>query len=93
MLVLTWLPGQRSPVHDHGHSTCVVRVVRGVATENLYRLREGGAEKRAYMTRDLRPGIVTRAPGSSIHSLGNNAESGGETLVTLHIYSPPLSAR
>jgi predicted metal-dependent enzyme (double-stranded beta helix superfamily) len=93
MLALTWLPGQRSPVHDHGASTCVVRVVSGVATENLYRPREGGAEKRAYMTRDLRTGLVVRAPGTLIHSLGNNAEPGGETLVTLHIYSPPLGAK
>lgn len=91
MLALTWLPGQRSPVHDHGASTCIVRVVSGVATENLYRLREGGAERRAYMTRDLRAGIVTRAPGDSIHSLGNNSDE--ELLVTLHIYTPPLTAK
>lgn len=93
MLALTWLPGQRSPVHDHGESTCIVRIVSGVATEHLYRRRDDGEVRRAYMTRDLRAGIVTRAPGDTLHSLGNNAPAHGQTLVTLHVYAPPLAQR
>src|SRR5262249_2667130 len=93
MLVLTWASGQRSPVHDHGASTCVLRIVSGVATEHLYRRREDGALRRDYMTRDLRAGIVTQAPGDTLHSLGNNAPAHGETLVTLHVYTPPLQQR
>lgn len=93
MLALTWLPGQRSPVHDHGPSTCVALIVSGVATEHLYRRREDGALRRDYMKRDLRAGVVMRAPGDALHSLGNNASLPGETLVTLHVYTPPLQAR
>lgn len=33
VLVLTWLPGQTSPIHDHGDSTCLVRVISGSANE------------------------------------------------------------
>lgn len=93
MLALTWLPGQRSPVHDHGGSTCVVRIVSGLATEHLYRRREDGAAKREYVKRVLRPGVVVQMLGDQFHSLGNGAGRDGETLVTLHVYSPPLAPR
>ena len=93
MLALTWLPQQRSPVHNHGASTCIVRVVSGVAHENLYRARDDGAERREYLDRLLHPGLVVRTPGEHYHSLGNAAHAGGETLVTLHVYSPPLAPR
>jgi predicted metal-dependent enzyme (double-stranded beta helix superfamily) len=92
MLALTWMPGQRSPVHDHGPSSSVVRIVGGVATEHLYRRREDGALRRDYMKRDLRAGVVTRSGAEALHSLGNNASLLGETLVTLHVYTPPLGA-
>lgn len=88
MLALTWKPGQRSPVHDHGQSTCIVRVVEGVAREHLYEPRRAGTVKRRHLSRDLRAGIVARSPGEMTHSLGNDGE---ETLVTLHVYAPPLS--
>lgn len=90
LLALTWMPGQRSPVHDHGESTCIVRIVEGVAREHLYAPRKPGQVKRAYWSRELKDGIVTRSPGEMTHSLGND---GDDVLVTLHVYSPPLSKR
>lgn len=87
LLVLTWLPGQRSPVHAHDASECVVRIVAGEATENLYRHREAGAAKRECMSRTLRPGLVSRLAGDMLHSMSNEAE---DVLVTLHLYAPPL---
>jgi cysteine dioxygenase len=87
LLALTWLPGQRSPVHDHCCSDCVFRVVEGVATETLYRQRAPGAARREFMKRDLRAGVVTQSPGETLHSLANEA---GDPLITLHIYTPPL---
>jgi cysteine dioxygenase len=88
LLVLTWLAGQRSPVHDHGPAEGLVRIVAGEATENLYRCRESGAAKRELMSRTLRPGIVSRLGGGMLHSLGNDTPE--TTLVTLHLYVPPL---
>ena len=35
-LVLCWKSGQRSPIHNHLGSSCVVRVVEGRATETQY---------------------------------------------------------
>ncbi|MCX7358891.1 MAG: cysteine dioxygenase family protein [Alphaproteobacteria bacterium] len=90
MLALTWKPGQRSPVHDHGQSTCIVRIVEGLAHEHVYRSRETTKGERRFIERELKSGIVTRAPGSMTHSLGNDGDA---VLVTLHVYSPPLSKR
>ena len=87
MLLLTWLPGQMSPAHDHGASGCVVRVVCGTATEHLYGCAEDAAADRNGVVRSFGPGHVLQAPDDSCHTLGN---SGSEPLVTLHVYSPPL---
>lgn len=87
LLVLTWLTGQRSPVHDHGLANCIVRIVSGEATENLYRRREFGAAKRECMSRALRTGTVSRLSADMLHSIGNDA---AEPLITLHVYTPPL---
>ena len=54
-----------------------------------HRLRTTKGERR-FIERELKPGIVTRAPGSMTHSLGNDGDT---TLVTLHIYAPPLAKR
>jgi cysteine dioxygenase len=35
-LVLCWKSGQRSPIHNHLGSSCVVKVVEGCATETRY---------------------------------------------------------
>ncbi len=90
LLALTWRSGQRSPVHNHGISTCIVRIVEGVGREHLYRRREPGKIAREFITRELTPGVVTRSSGEMTHSLGND---GDEALVTLHVYAPPLSRR
>src|SRR5580658_1661827 len=34
--VLCWKNGQRSPIHDHAGSSCVVRVLRGTLTETIF---------------------------------------------------------
>jgi predicted metal-dependent enzyme (double-stranded beta helix superfamily) len=87
LLALTWRPGQRSPLHDHGSADSVMRVVSGEATENLYRQRESGAAKREHMTRKLRAGTVTLTRADTMHAISNDGEA---PLVTLHVYTPPL---
>lgn len=87
VLALTWLNGQRSPLHDHGSSDGLMRIVGGEATENLYRQREAGAVKREHMTRTLRAGTVTLTRADTMHAISNDGE---EPLVTLHVYAPPL---
>jgi len=82
ILVLGWLPGQLSSVHDHGSSACGVRVIQGVATE-----RVGTAEALGAPRHHEAEAALTSHPGEW-HEIRND---GQERLITLHVYAPPLS--
>jgi uncharacterized NAD(P)/FAD-binding protein YdhS len=93
LLVMAWLPGQCSPIHDHAGSGCAVRVVAGGARERLYRKGDQDGPVTPCGERFLGPGEVTGALDEEIHSFGNAASSPASPtsiLVTLHAYSPPL---
>ncbi len=87
MLVLCWLPGQFSPIHDHAGSTCAVKVIQGTVSETVYRPAEQGVLQH---TNQWVAGDVFGGSDGDIHAVGNFAAD--ETpLVTLHVYSPPLT--
>lgn len=88
LLILCWLPGQRTPIHDHNGSYGAVRVCQGVMWETIFDLDETSTlfYKSA---REWKPGEVTGADIPDIHQLGN-PEVSGKNLVTLHLYAPPL---
>jgi predicted metal-dependent enzyme (double-stranded beta helix superfamily) len=97
LFALVWLPGQWTPVHDHG-SWGVVGVVRGVLEERSYmsetgnivadsgiRLRRGGVLL-------LNPGAVSSfVPNPDhIHMTGVSTER--ETCVSLHLYGRNMNS-
>jgi cysteine dioxygenase len=93
MLVMAWLPGQRSPIHDHLGSACAVRVVAGHGIEQRYELSaEGYAQP---TTRHEYPaGLVACSVDTDVHAFGNAVACPAppsEILVTIHIYAPPLA--
>lgn len=90
-LLIAWLPGQFSDIHDHDGVECVFRVVRGVAVERRYALGADGLA-RLESEDSFLPGSVIASQGDDIHALGNDASS-GETLVTLHVYRPDARMR
>ncbi len=55
--VLCWKNGQRSPIHDHTGSMCVVRVLRGTLTETLFEVAPNGHVKASF-SRDIAEGSV-----------------------------------
>jgi cysteine dioxygenase len=89
-LLLCWRSGQRSPIHDHAGSTCGVRVIAGTATETIYATSPCGSLY-PERSRRLEAGSVSVAHDADVHQMGNLAPAGND-LITLHIYSPPLSA-
>jgi cysteine dioxygenase len=89
-LVLCWRSGQRSPIHDHAGSTCGVRVIAGTATETIYAASPCGSLY-PERSRSLEAGSVSVAHDTDVHQMSNLAPPGHD-LITLHIYSPPLSA-
>jgi len=93
VLVMAWLPGQRSPIHDHRGSACAVRVVAGRGWEQVYE-EAGDGLARPTTARAYPPGEVACSVDADIHSFGNAAAapaSPDEILVTVHVYAPPLA--
>jgi uncharacterized NAD(P)/FAD-binding protein YdhS len=88
LLVMTWLPGQASAPHDHSGSICAMRVVQGEAAEGCYRVGLDGYVDLQYETA-VRRGEVIAGQDAGVHTIRNPSKN-GESLVTVHVYSPPL---
>ena len=74
IVVMVWLPGQRTSVHDH-LSWCVTAVLQGTEYEEVYRLVPGGTR--------FSPGIPRTpkgAPGSPGTSMAGSARDCGDRL-------------
>lgn len=91
LLVLCWLPGQESTIHDHAGALNAIRVFSGELTSRTFRRPEG--EKRpAPVVQDaeerVRPeGSLLGVDRGGIHQLANTSP---EDLVTVHVYAPAL---
>lgn len=40
LLLVSWLPGQHSVIHDHAGSHCLMRILRGSVQESLYGMQQ-----------------------------------------------------
>ncbi len=86
VLVLCWKPGQVTPIHNHRHSWCGVRVLKGIATEFRFEETPCGTWIPADQER-VYEGGVTSSFDTDTHILGNFET---QDLVTMHCYAPPL---
>lgn len=87
LLVMTWLPGQASVPHDHAGAICVMQVVQGEAFEECYRVAPDGYVDLEYST-SIGLHQISAGQDAAVHAIRNASEK--ETLVTLHVYAPPL---
>jgi cysteine dioxygenase len=87
--VLCWKNGQRSPIHNHSGSACVVRVLRGTLTETLFETAPNGHIKASF-SREFTEGSLIGSEDADIHQVSNLQAEDAE-LVTLHVYTPPLT--
>ncbi|HEX9919760.1 MAG TPA: cysteine dioxygenase family protein [Pyrinomonadaceae bacterium] len=88
MLVLCWLPGQRTSIHDHNGSLGAIRICEGALAEEIFALNEAGEVVPAE-THTRAAGEVTGTDVPDIHRIGN-ADGGEQRMITIHIYAPPL---
>lgn len=88
LLIMTWLPGQASVPHDHSGSICVMQVLQGKAVEESFCVASDGYADPDYETH-YACGEISALQDASIHTVRNPTKS-AETLVTVHIYAPPL---
>jgi cysteine dioxygenase len=84
LLVLCWEIGQGCPVHDHPENGCLVRVMQGEVTENIYRLEE----KPVFLSSSVLPtnGIAYKESTQILHEIINHS---GRRAASIHIYAPP----
>ena len=90
--VMVWLPGQRTPVHDH-LTWCVTAVMQGTEYEEIYAPVPAGAGQagalRVVASSENPAGTVAGfAPPGDIHRVTN---SGAGTAVSMHVYGTDIS--
>ena len=88
VLLLCWLNGQRSQIHDHVGSSCGVKVLRGTSIETTF-ARAANGMIYAIGSEELPEGSVCASEDDDIHQI-SNLQADDACQVTLHIYSPPL---
>ena len=85
VLLLTWLPGQATPVHAHGGSVGAVRLLVGALEERRFVATADGFVER---TRQVhRAPAVLREGRATVHAM---TAVGRRPVVSIHVYSPPL---
>jgi predicted metal-dependent enzyme (double-stranded beta helix superfamily) len=91
-VVMTWGPGQGTPVHDHGGLWCVEGVVEGEMAVTQYDVQPEGDNFRVQpIGRPLTAGVGTAGrliPPTDYHVLANAQSS--RTSMTLHVYGGNL---
>jgi 3-mercaptopropionate dioxygenase len=91
-VVMTWAPGQGTPVHDHGGLWCVEGVVEGEMSVTQYEVRaDGDAFRVAPIGKPLTAGVGSAGrliPPTDYHVLANALPD--RSSVTLHVYGGNL---
>ena len=82
--LLTWLPGQRTGFHDHGDACGAFAVARGELRESL-----AAPGRSRVRHRTASADSVTSFGGQHLHEVSNASAA---PAVSVHAYSPPLSA-
>ena len=88
VLLLCWLPGQRTPIHDHGASCGFALGLMGQLTESLYRWNGEGRPMDSLVDRPMGSDGIAIERSDTIHMVSNR---GVVPALSLHMYSPPLA--
>jgi len=92
VVALVWLPGQRTPIHDHV-CWCVTGVLQGREEEIRYLLRDGddGPELTVSGAVVNERGDVSRLvpPEENIHRVANACDG---VAISLHVYGADIAA-
>lgn len=87
ILLLCWLPGQKTAIHDHGASWGATLVLTGDLVEAQYRWRGHGLPIEFKGEAALGAHQVTVETQDTIHTVSNQSAA---PAASLHLYSPPL---
>ena len=79
--IITWLPNQKTPIHDHAKYGCILKVLEGELEETIYQYSSKLITKKNNKKGDT--GFMSDEIG--VHLIENKSDS---IAVSLHIYSP-----
>lgn len=82
--LISWATEQSAELHDHAGSLGALTVVHGALTEHRW-----APERSALRTRSLRAGTSVGFGLGHVHDVTNSA---AEPAISVHAYSPPLTA-
>ncbi len=85
--LLSWLPGQGTPLHDHGRSAGAFAVARGTLTERV--VSRGTGRGLHQSTVDLAAGRVRFFGPHHVHQVVNTLR---EPAVSVHVHTPRPSS-
>jgi hypothetical protein len=83
--LLTWLPDQGTPLHDHGTSAGAFAVVRGTLTERLVAAGRNGVSESQL---ELSAGRIRHFGPHYVHQVTNLH---AQPAVSVHVYTPGLA--
>ncbi|MBY6035762.1 cysteine dioxygenase family protein [Fictibacillus nanhaiensis] len=86
LLVMNWSELECAP-HDHGNSHGWIQVLTGSSLNSVYEVKENGLPSELFEEIHQK-GKFFYAPIKGVHKM---KAAGGKDLVTLHLYSPPIS--
>ena len=92
LLVLCWLPGQESTIHDHAGALNAIRVFSGELTSRTFGRVGKASSGRGPVAQDGEERVSVSAPmvgldRGGIHQLANTS---ADDLITVHVYAPAL---
>ncbi|MFG6495042.1 cysteine dioxygenase family protein [Fictibacillus sp. UD] len=86
LLVMNWSQVECAP-HNHGNSQGWIKVLNGSSLNTVYEVNENGLPSELFAKVHTK-GDLFYAPKKGVHKMKAEEES---DLVTLHLYSPPIS--
>ena len=81
VMVMSWVPGDMSTIHDHGYTQWGAVQVFGQAEHATFRLEQG--QVKTLKRWQMQPGEVVGVHHDLLHQMGNRSD---EAYLSLHIY-------
>ena len=84
IIVISWNTNQKSKIHDHPDNGCLIKILRGCLSEEVY--EKNDSEFDLVKRNELTTGMIGYQEGK--HGLHKILNSDNKT-ISIHIYSPP----
>lgn len=91
LLILVWLPGKGSAIHDHANAHCCMKILKGELTELLYDVpeHEGHPMVPRQVSTLKRNEVGYILDDIGLHKISNETS---DFAVSLHLYTPPYAS-